>query len=308
MRKILILSGFIFLLFLGFSRSVFATPAQEVLGYSSTSNVFPVITAGTGFLLPDNPLYLLDKIFQNVKLAVAFDGKVKLRVQTQILGERMAELREMYVRKNMQGINTVLFEVEKEAYNLSENIKAIALDTDVSFAAKSANDVLKDYRNILALVSSSADDQLSLRLDSTNYSLLVSKVKIEDYLNTADQEDAIASDLETEVENAVLGASTKAAKVEKKIVNLEKRTTKQEQLEKQKQAQKEKIEAKKQQAKEIVEKRKALAEKRKKLLEERKKKLEAAKQALQKIKEAAARFKEAKKAQTQLKTETETED
>ena len=308
MGKISSFSIFIFIFLLASSRVSFATPQQEVLGYSSNSNAFPAVTAGAGFLLPDSPLYFADKIFQSLKLAIALTPEKKTTVQTQILGERMAELREMYARKNSEGIVKALWEIEKEGKNLAASVRTAASQSDeASVLAKKANDVLTDYRLVLAKASSASSDELSLKLDSTNYSLLVSKVEIEDFLSIADQEDAIASDLETEVENAVLGTSTKAEKLELKISNLEKRASRAAQLEQKKLEQKAKIKAKKQEAKQIIEKRKQLEEKRKKLMEERKKKLEAAREALKKVREAALRFKEAQKAESQLKKETENE-
>lgn len=308
MRKISSLSIFIFIFLFASSRFVFASPQQEVLGYVSNSNSFPAVTAGTGFLLPDSPLYFVDKVFQSLKLAIALTPEKKTTVQTQILGERMAELREMYARKNNEGTAKALWEVEKEAKNLAESVRTAALQSDEAFVlAKKANDVLRDYRIVLAAASSTSSEEFSLKLDSTNYSLLVSKVEIEDFLTIADQEDAIASDLEMEVENAVLGVSTKAEKLQLKISNLEKRASRAAQLEQKKLEQKSKAEAKKQEAKQITEKRKALQEKRKKLIEERKKKLEAAREAFKKAREAALRFKEAQKAEKDLRRETDDE-
>ncbi len=306
MRKISSLLILIIVFLLLSSRVSFATPQQEVLGYSSGSNTFPAVTAGTGFLLPDSPLYFADKIFQSLKLAAAFTPEKKTTAQTQILGERMAELREMYARKNNEGIAKALWEVEKEAKNLAESVRTASSQSNEAFVlAKKANDVLSDYRVVLAVASSASSDELSLKLDSVSHSLLVSKVEIENYLTIADQEDAIASDLEMEVENAVLGVSVKAEKTEKKIEKLEKRALKAEQIEKKKLEKREKVEAKKQEVKKLLEKRKELELKRKKLLEERKKKLEAARETFKKAREAVLKFKEAQKAEKELKKETE---
>ncbi|MBI3984996.1 MAG: hypothetical protein HY344_03600 [Candidatus Levybacteria bacterium] len=284
------------------SRSVFANPIEEVLGYSSNNDTFPQITAGTGYLLPDSPFYFVDKAFQRLKLSLAFFLDEKAIVQTQILGERMAELKVMYEAKNTEGINTALLEIEREAKNLAQNLKKAAMDgNDVSIVAKQANDALKDYRLVLATVAKASDDQLSFKLESASYVLLLSKLDIENYLNTADQEEAIASDLEIEVENAVLGTSTKAQKAEQKIQKLEKRAQKAAQLEQKK------LDAKKLQAKQLAQ-RKLIEEKRKKLSDERKKKLEAAKEALKKVREAALRFKEAQNAEKQLKQTEQVED
>lgn len=307
MRKISSFLILIVILLLASSKLSYANPQQEVLGYSSGFNAFPTVTAGTGFFLPDNPFYFADKMFQGLKLMVALSPEAKITVQTQILGERMAELREMYARKNSEGVVKALWELEKEANNLAENVRAVSDNEKGKVLAKRVNDVLRDYRIILASVSSTSSDGLSLKLDSANHALLVSKLEVENFLTIADQEDAIASDLEMEVENAVLGASTKAEKTEKKIQNLEKRATKTEQIEKKKTEAKAKANVKKIEAKNVMEKRKQLEEKRKKLIEERKKKLVAAREALKKAREAALRFKEAQKAEKELKTEVEAE-
>ncbi len=223
----------------------------------------------------------------------------------------MAELREMYARKNSEGIVKALWEIEKEGKNLAESVRIASSQSNEAFVlAKKANDVLTDYRLVLTKASSANSDDLSLKLDSTNYSLLVSKVEIENYLTVADQEDAIASDLEMEVENAVLGLSTKAEKTEKKIDNLEKRASKAAELQAKKDATKEFLNTKKAENKKLLEQKKKLQEQRKKLLEERKKKLQAAREALKKAKEAARHFKDAKKAEQELKKtnpEVETE-
>lgn len=307
MKKISSFLILIVILVLASSKVSYANPQQEVLGYSSGSNSFPTVTAGTGFLLPDNPFYFADKIFQGLKLTVALSPEAKTAVQTQILGERMAELREMYARKNSEGVVKALWELEKEANNLAQSVRAVSDTENGKVLAKKANDVLRDYRVILAAASSTSSDGLALKLESTSHSLLVSKLEVENFLTIADQEDAIASDLEMEVENAVLGASTKAEKTEKKIQKLEKRATKAEAIEKKKLEAKAKLEAKKAEAKKVLEKRKQLEEKRKQLIEERKKKLEAARETLKKAREAAQKFKEAQKAEKELKSQTENE-
>lgn len=284
---------------------VLASPRQEVLGDSSNNELFPAVSAGTGFLLPDSPFYFLDKIFQGLKLTASINPQAKAKIEIQIIGERMAELRVMHAKGNRDGINVVLSEIEKEARNAAQYVKdAAAEGGDVTVLAKQINDYFRDYRTVLTTASQNSNEELSLKLDSTNQSLLVSKVNVEDFLNPADQDDAIQSDLEDEVERVVLGAEAKANATEKKIDNLEKRASKAAELQAKKDAIKEFLDTKKAENKNLLEQKKKLQEQRKKLLEERKKKLQAAREAFKKAKEAAKHFKDAKKAEQELKKTT----
>lgn len=308
MNKKIISIAFIFLLVILSPKSIFASAREEVLGDSTNTNLFPPVAAGTGFLLPDSPFYFADKIYQNLKLAFAFTPENKAVMEGQILGERLAELRVMHARGNNDGINTALSEIEKEAKNAAQYVKESAAGgKDVTVLAKQINDFLRDYRTILSTASLNSNEELSLKLESTNQSLLVSKVNVEDFLTIADQEDAIASDLETEVENAVLSASTKAEKTEKKLDNLEKRASRAAELQAKKDTAKKLLETKKAENKKLLEEKKKLQEQKKKLLEVQKKKLEAAREALKKVKEAARSFREAKKAELELKSQNEQE-
>jgi len=308
MNKKVISIAFIFLLVILSPKSLFASAREEVLGDSTNTNLFPPVAAGTGFLLPDSPIYFADKIFQNLKLALAFAPENKALLEGQILGERLAELRVMHASGNSDGINTALLEIEKEAKNAAYDLKVAAANgRDVSQIAKQVNDYLRDYRNIIAIASSNSSDELSLRLDSTNLSLLSSKVDVDEFLNQADLDDAIQSDLNSEVENVVLGTSTKAEKTEKKINALEKRASKAAELQAKKDAVKNFVETKKAENKKLLQQKQQLQDQKKKLLEEQKKKLEAAREALKKVKEAAKSFREAKKAELELKVQNEQE-
>lgn len=308
MNKKVISIAFIFLLVILSPKSIFASARSEVLGDFTNTNLFPPVAAGTGFLLPDSPIYFVDKIFQNFKLALAFTPQNKAATEGQILGERLAELRVMHASGNKDGINTALLEIEKEAKNAAYDLKvASANGEDVSQIAKQVNDYLKDYRNIIAVAADNSSEELSLKLESTNLSLLSSKVDVDEFLNQADKDDAIQSDLESEVETAVLGQETRSLSTEKKLGSLEKRASKAAELQAKKDTVKKLLEVKKTENKKLLEEKKKLQDQKKKLLEERKKKMESAREALKKVREAAKSFREAKKAENELKSQNEQE-
>ncbi len=304
MKKTLpIFLALILLVVLTLPKHSYADPRSEVLGDSTVNSdvLFPPVTAGPGYLLPDSPLYFLDKLSQKLKLAIAFSPERKAFIESQIVGERLAELRIMHARGNSQGVNIALSEIEKEATKMGQNLKdAAASGADITVLAKQLNDSLKNDRNILAAASQNAPEDLALKLQSTNQSLLVSKVNVEDFLNAADQEDAIQSDLNDEVDSAVLGIATSSEKLEKRVERLENRASRAAELEQKRADVKAQIEAKKDEAKKFLEKRKEIEAKRKALLEERKKKLEAMRESVKNAREALKNYKDARKAEKEL--------
>lgn len=269
---------------------------------AQNKNVFPAVSSGPGFILPDSPVYFVDNFYQKVKLTLAFTPERRAIVRNEIVGERMAELRVMHARGNQKGISVALYELARESRALGMDLKEAELEgRDVTKIAKSINDSLRANRQVLAQAAASSNEELSLKLDSANEGLLIAKVDVENYLNPVDLEDAIDSDLEDEVETAVLGIETEAVSADRKLEKLEKRAQKQAELETKKAEQEEKIEAQKTTLKELAEKRKEAREKRKKILEERRKKIQEAREALKKSKEASKKVREAKKANEELK-------
>ncbi len=262
---------------------------------AQNKNNFPAVSNGPGYILPDSPFYFVDNLYQEIKLVLALTPEKRAIVRNEIVGERMAELRVMHARGSSRGISTALYELSRESKELAADLKEAELaGRDVTKIAKSINDSLRANRQVLAAASAGSSEELSLKLDSANESLLIAKVNVEDYLNPTDFEGAVDEDLEDEVETAVLGIETEAVSADKKLEKLEKRTQKEADIEAKKALQEEKVETQKAQVKEMIQKKKEAREKRKKMLEERKKKIQEAREALKKSKEASKKIKEAK--------------
>ncbi len=269
---------------------------------AQNKNIFPAVTNGPGHILPDSPIYFVDNLYQEIKLVLAFTPEKRALVRNEIVGERMAELRVMHARGSERGVLNALYELSRESKALSADLKDAQLaGGDVTKIAKTINDSLRLNRQVLAIASNGSSEELSLKLDSANESLLIAKVNVEGYLNPTDFEGAVNEDLEDEVETAVLGIETQAVSADKKLEKLEKRAQIEAENEAKKALAEEKVEAQKTAVKEMIQKKKEAREKRKKILEERKKKLQEAREALKKSKEASQKLKEAKKTREELK-------
>lgn len=265
---------------------------------------FPAVPSGPGYLLPDSQFYGVDRLYQKVKLLLAFTPEKRALVRNQIIGERMAELRVMYDKSNRRGINIALIELTEEARKAEADLKeAASLSRYAVFSAKTLNDNLREYRKIISQVIEVTSDETSLNLEAANESLLASKITVEGFLNPEDQEEAVNNDLEDEINTQVLGVSTRINKIENKIERLQKKASEAAAIENRK-ISSEEARLRKLQEKN-KEKRLTLLEKRKKLIEARKQKLEQAREAAKKAREAAKKARELRQAQQELRTNTE---
>lgn len=111
---------------------------------------FPPVVYGPGFVLPDSPLYVFDKIKQQIRLLIAFSPQDKAKIHANIAGERLAELRIMFQRNNEEGIRVTLDEFAQELEDASQNLAvAKASGEEVSESAENINNILNVQRDIL---------------------------------------------------------------------------------------------------------------------------------------------------------------
>lgn len=200
---------------------------EEVLGFSTaaTDIVFPPVSAGPGYFLPDSPLYMLDKAFQSLRLAIAFTPERRVEVRKLIMGERLAELRVMTERGNESAIQAVLHEMANEANNAASDLAdAEARGKDVAQLAKDTNDLMRLHRETLRAVAAQADAALALEIESARQSILVAKMYVEDQLSEQELAEAIQNDLEDEIDTQVLAAETSVKKLEHRLDHLDKVT------------------------------------------------------------------------------------
>lgn len=280
----------------------------RVLGVATSASelVFPPVTSGPGFILPDSPLFFLDQFFQNIRLTVAFDSRQRAKVRAQIAGERLAELRLMLARNNPEGINTALSQLTKEVGFAAGNLtEAQAQGQNVETLAKDLNDTIKLQRHILGMLASQADGALKLQLKAARKALKEAKVEIEDGLDEAELEIEIEEDLNDEVEDEVEDAHDLAKEVERELEELEHEASQaaKKSLDKREEALLKAIEEKNEELKKAYEKTLEVEKKKQEAL--LKVKDEAAKQArraIKEAKEAAVKFESARKATSEIKS------
>jgi len=210
--------------------SVRAYRSQEVLGVSiqPSDTVFPAVTSGPGFILPDSVLYGLDKFYQKVRLALVFTPENKAKLHAEIAGERLAELKVETSRNNQQGIDRALLELSQESMAAASDLRdASAQGKNVVQLARNTHQRLADYRGIINQVRAQvADSTYGQKLASVANVLWDAKLLSEDALPLEDVEHEIAANIEAEVEEAVLGVNSSTLRLEKKLSIFEKYASK----------------------------------------------------------------------------------
>ncbi|MDO8460975.1 MAG: DUF5667 domain-containing protein, partial [bacterium] len=157
MRKSFVVAVSILLFGFLSTQTASAHHKEMVLGEATEASqlVFPPVTSGPGLILPDSPLFFLDRFKQNARLFFAFNAERKALIRTQIAGERLAELRAMMVRNNQEGINTALTELTRETDLASSNLTdAASQGKDVKELARNLNETIKVQRQILGTIAS----------------------------------------------------------------------------------------------------------------------------------------------------------
>jgi len=304
------------ILVLGFFVLVWVAPKPtfshhqgRVLGESTSSSqvVFPPVTAGAGFILPDSPLFFLDEIFQEVRMLLAFTPERRAKTRASISGERLAELRIMFARNNSEAMSSTLSRLTEEVNKMSANLSdAAASGKDLSSLAKELNETIKIQRSVLGILENQADGVLKLQLKTARKALKIAKVEIEDELTEDDLENEIEEDVDDEIEEAVEEASGSAKRLEHAIdvltrlaseAAVKQQTRREEAL---RHAIEVKNEALRRQAEKLFE---ADFKKHERLLEARKKAHSKAREAIEKAHEAAEEFKEAQEEIEELESQ-----
>lgn len=224
---------------------------REVLGESIqlSDTVFPAITSGPGHILPDSPLYFIDRTYQNFRLALVFTSEAKAKLHADILGERLAELRVVAMRDKKAAITAVLAEIEKEALASATELKdASAQGKDVTQLARTIHQLLADYRGVIVAVKAQVPDtSFEQKLATTADVLWEAKIISEDALPTGDLEAELAANIDEQLEEEVMGIASSAGRLEKRLSAYEKlasRAAEREAKKQQEQANREALQAK----------------------------------------------------------------
>lgn len=291
------------------AKLAFAHHQKQVLGdvTSSSQLLLPPVTSGAGFILPDSPLFFLDKMFQRIRLVLAFTPERKAKTHAQIAGERLAELRIMLARNDSEAISMTLSNLTQEVSQMSTALSdAAAGGSDVSLLAKQFNETIKTQRKILGILKDQTDGALKLQLKTAREKLKEAKVEVEDELPEDELENEIEEDINEEIEDEVEEASMSAKRLDHAIDVLsklasqaaEKRQTRREEA--LRHAIEVKDEALRKQEEKFIDQD---MKKHKKILEAQKKAHEKAREAIKKAHEATEELKEAQNAVEELRNQ-----
>jgi len=166
------------------SNSVLANHQEDVLGVASTPTLsIPPTAEGPGLVLPDSPLFFLDRIKQEFRLLLAFTPEQKAKIHNAIAGERLAELQIMLVKNNVPGIRTAL-------QGVSDNLKGASGDLanakltgrNINLLAKEINDSIKEKQKVLSDLEAQATGEIKSQVMAAKEALKIAKVSVEENL------------------------------------------------------------------------------------------------------------------------------
>lgn len=226
MRKIL--PVFLLLIFLSASKPAFAGVAEDVLGIS-TASALPVIsptTEGPGLIMPDSPFFFLDQLKQNIRLIFAFTPEDKAKVDAQIAGERLAELRFMLAKNDARAASIALAGVSDSLKQASDQLtKAQFAGKDVTRLAQDLNSNIKLKQKALDELESKSTGSLQLQVAQAQESIFESKAAVDDALPPGQMENEIKTDLERKISRQVATASSSAILLQKNLDALQKESS-----------------------------------------------------------------------------------
>jgi len=291
------------------ANSASAHHQEEVLGVAQAATLsIPPTSEGPGLILPDSPLFFLDKLKQQIRLFLAFTPEEKAKIHAAIAGERLAELQIMLSRNNVRGIRIDL-------QGVSDNLKAASLDLDnakltgrnISLLAKETNDLIKEKGEKLSILESKATGEIKAQVQGAREALKAAKVKVEDNLPADLLKNEVEADLDREIEDHINNATGSARGISHAIDVLTRLASESGQREQshRREALMHAIEVKndalrKQEEKLIERENKA----REKLIEAKQKALKEARKAASRIEEAVQNLQEIQRAVAEIKNST----
>ena len=217
----------IFLLSVGLSASILALSAnsvsadhqEDVLGVASAPVLsIPPTSDGPGLILPDSPLFFLDRIKQEFRLLLAFTPEQKAKIHNAIAGERLAELQLMLAKNNVSGIRIAL-------QGVSDNLKAASGDLadakltgrNISLLAKEINDSIKEKNSKLSALEDKATGEIKAQVQAAKEALKISKVKAEENLPQDLLMNETIDDLNQEIDDNINKATGSARGINRAI-------------------------------------------------------------------------------------------
>lgn len=166
------------------SNSVLANHQEDVLGVASTEVLsIPPTAEGPGLVLPDSPLFFLDRIKQEIRLLLAFTPEQKAKIHNAVAGERLAELQIMLAKNNVSGIRIALQGVSDNLKGASEDLDNAKLTgRNISLLAKEINDSIKAKQQAFSVLEAKATGEIKAQVMAAKEALKIAKVQAEENL------------------------------------------------------------------------------------------------------------------------------
>jgi len=201
------------------SNSVFADHKEDILGVVSTPTLsIPPTAEGPGLVLPDSPLFFIDRIKQEFRLFLAFTPEQKTKIHNAIAGERMAELRIMLAKNNVAGIRTALQGVSDNLKEASEDLDNAKLTgRNISLLAKEINDSIKEKQKSLSVLEKQAAGEIKAQVIATKEALKTAKVDVEENLSPDLLMNEAIDDLNQEIDDNINKATSSARGINRAI-------------------------------------------------------------------------------------------
>jgi len=295
----------VLILFLISSKPTHSYHQKQVLGEEDAIvSQLPQTAEGPGFILPDSPLFFLDRIKQNVRLLLAFAPEEKARIYNSIAGERFAESAAMLAKDNETEAENSLKRMEEEFNKASVHLEKARLEgRNVLGIAREINDNIKEKYKVLDELSVNTGGVFGMRLEAVNESVLRAKVRVEDALPKHELEREIEEHLKRKIEHRIYKASKSVEELEEELKILDRNASeaaKKSVVEEEdaiRKAAKEKDELKRKEAERRLEKERRRLER---LLKAKERAAEEARRALEKAHEAAEAYREAHEVISQI--------
>lgn len=150
---------------------MFVAYAQE-----NSAIEMPPTNGGPGFILPDSPLFFLDQLKQDVRVALSFSPEQRAKTYAQVANERLAELRIMLSRNDLKGARVALdgvYDNFELAANELENARFAG--KVASTTAKEMANLMREHLRSLDAVEQQATGVLAKQIEVAQESILTSK-------------------------------------------------------------------------------------------------------------------------------------
>ncbi len=189
------------------------------MGVASAETLsIPPTAEGPGLVLPDSPLFFLDKLKQEFRLLLAFTPEQKVKIHNAIAGERLAELQIMLAKNSVPGMRIAL-------QGVSDNLKAASADLanakltgrSISLLAKEINDSIKAKQKVLSVLEAQATGEIKAQVMATREALKIAKVSAEENLPADLLMNEAIDDLNQEIGDNVNKAKVSATGINRAI-------------------------------------------------------------------------------------------